>query len=66
MAKLGGVIGAVIAITLVFYVGDHFDWTRDKSDYVGSAVAVAGGIVGWWAGSRVVRRLTAHRPQRTH
>jgi drug/metabolite transporter (DMT)-like permease len=66
VTKLGGVIGAVLGIALVLYVGDHIDWTARQSDWIGSAAAVAGGVVGWAAGSRVARRLALHRPQRTH
>lgn len=59
MTKIGGVIGAVLAITLVFFVGDHIDWIADQSDFAGNAAAAAGGVIGWLVGSRIARRLTA-------
>ena len=64
MTKLGGLIGAVLAITIVLYVGDHIDWTADQSDTVGSAAAVAAGIVGWVLGSRIARRLVSRWSRR--
>jgi hypothetical protein len=57
VTKLGGVIGAVLTIAIVLYVGDHIPWLSRQSDWIGSAVAVAAGVGGWAAGSRLVRRL---------
>jgi hypothetical protein len=54
---IGGVIGAVLLIWVSFYVGDRIAWTARQSDYAGTAVAVAAGVVGWVAGSRIARRL---------
>jgi uncharacterized membrane protein YfcA len=58
VSKLGGLAGAILLIALVMYVGDRIDWTADQSDYVGSAVFVAAGVIGALVGSRIVRRLT--------
>jgi phosphate/sulfate permease len=68
MAKLGGLIGAVLAIAIVMYVGDRIAWTARQSDWIGSAVFVAVGIGGWLAGSRLVQRLAngVHLPTRRH
>jgi drug/metabolite transporter (DMT)-like permease len=57
VTKLGGVIGAVLGFAIVLYVGDHISWTARQSDYAGTAAAVAGAVVGWAAGSRILRRL---------
>ena len=59
MTKVGGVIGAVLAIAIVMFVGDRIDWTADQSDFVGNAVFAATGVIGWLVGSRIVRRLRA-------
>jgi hypothetical protein len=59
MTKIGGVLGAVLAITLVFVVGDRIDWVSDQSDWLGNAVAAAFGVGRWVVGSRIARRLTA-------
>jgi hypothetical protein len=58
---IGGVIGFVLGFLLTFEVGDHIDWVSRQSDYIGNAVAVAVGVVGWVVGSHAVGRLTGRQ-----
>jgi len=53
----GGLITALLAVNLVLFIGDSIDWTADKSDTVGTAVALVAGIGGWVLGSRLVGRF---------
>ena len=59
MTKIGGLIGAVLAIALVMFVGGQIDWITDQSDFVGKAVFAATGVIGYLVGSRIVRRVRA-------
>jgi hypothetical protein len=64
VTKLGGLIGAVLLLALVIYVGDRIDWLADiKNDFVATAILTAVGVIGWMFGSRTARRL-AHRRAR--
>jgi len=59
VTKIGGLIGAVLAIALVMFVGGQIDWITDQSDFVGNAVFAATGVIGYLVGSRIVRRVRA-------
>ena len=66
VTKLGGLIGAVLLIALLLYVGDHIDWLADvQNDVIASAIITAVGVVGWLIGSRTVWRLTHRRARDT-
>lgn len=62
MSKLGGFIGALLAIAIVFVFTEwlYVDWfSRNIGEGIGSAFVVAIGVGGWVAGSRIARRITA-------
>jgi hypothetical protein len=69
VAKLGGLIGAVLGFLLPFVVFDHISVfahdTSTWSDYAGTAVAIAVAVGGWFVGSRTAGWLKA-RFARSH
>ena len=62
MSKLGGLIGAVLSLAILFVFTEwlYVDWvSKNIGDVIGTAFVIAVAVGGWVVGSRVARRLAA-------